>query len=283
MGKLTPGLIKELSEPGRYSDGEGLLLQISPSGGKSWLMRVQVNGRRRDIGLGELRHVSLRDARLEAAAIKKLAKSGVDPLDERRKVEIVIPTFEQAAIVLGYEAFEHRSLRERTPWMRAVKWPLMCFIAVAFWNMLGAGVFGFMINTPVALFYLQGLNTTPVHAHAALFGVYGFLALGFTLLVLRYIRLDIPFNDRLMVTGFWGLNAGLVPMVFTSLLPVGLFRFRASVTTGMWYARSETFLQGFLETLRWVRTFGDVVFMVGAIAIAWQVVIPDLWRKGARA
>lgn len=97
MGKLTPALIKELTEPGRYSDGEGLLLQISPSGGKSWLMRVQVNGRRRDIGLGELRHVSLRDARLEAAAIKKLAKSGVDPLDERRKVEIVIPTFEQAA------------------------------------------------------------------------------------------------------------------------------------------------------------------------------------------
>ncbi|MFA5969142.1 MAG: integrase arm-type DNA-binding domain-containing protein [Sphingomonas sp.] len=90
-------MIKELTEPGRYSDGEGLLLQISPSGGKSWLMRVQVNGRRRDIGLGELRHVSLRDARLEAAAIKKLAKSGIDPLEERRKVEIVIPTFEQAA------------------------------------------------------------------------------------------------------------------------------------------------------------------------------------------
>jgi integrase len=97
MGKLTPNLIKELTEPGRYSDGEGLLLQISASGGKSWLVRVQVNGRRRDIGLGEVRHVSLRDARLEAAAIKKLAKSGIDPLEERRKVEIVIPTFEQAA------------------------------------------------------------------------------------------------------------------------------------------------------------------------------------------
>ena len=97
MGKLNPTLIKALTEPGRYSDGEGLLLQISSSGGKSWVMRVQVNGRRRDIGLGELRHVSLREARLEAAAIKKLARSGVDPLEERRKVEIVIPTFEQAA------------------------------------------------------------------------------------------------------------------------------------------------------------------------------------------
>ena len=118
----------------------------------------------------------------------------------------------------------------------------------------------------------------------ALFGVYGFLALGFTLLVLRYIRPEIAFNERLMRVGFWGLNAGLVLMIFTSLLPVGLFQFEASATTGMWYARSDTFLQqGFLETLRWVRTFGDVVFIVGAVAVAWQVVILGLWRKGARA
>ncbi|MDF0490085.1 nitric-oxide reductase large subunit [Sphingomonas sp. H39-1-10] len=186
-------------------------------------------------------------------------------------------------IVLGYEAWERWSLRNHAPWMRAMRWPLMCFIAVAFWNMLGAGVFGFMINTPVALFYLQGLNTTAVHAHAALFGVYGFLALGFTLLVLRYIRSDIAFNERLMQTGFWGLNAGLVLMIFTSLLPVGLFQFEASVTTGMWYARSDAFLQqGFLETLRWIRTFGDVVFIAGAIAVAWQIVILGLWRQGTR-
>jgi len=185
-------------------------------------------------------------------------------------------------IVLGYEAWEHWNLRNRAPWMRALRWPLMCFVAVAFWNMLGAGVFGFMINTPVALFYLQGLNTTAVHAHAALFGVYGFLALGFTLLVLRYIRPENAFSERLMKVGFWGLNAGLVLMIFTSLLPVGLFQFEASVTTGMWYARSDTFLQqDFLETLRWVRTFGDVVFIVGAVALAWQVVILGLWRKGA--
>ncbi|MEK7455152.1 MAG: nitric-oxide reductase large subunit [Pseudomonadota bacterium] len=186
-------------------------------------------------------------------------------------------------IVLGYEAWEHWSLRDRAPWMRPLRWPLMCFVAVAFWNMLGAGIFGFMINTPVALFYLQGLNTTAVHAHAALFGVYGFLALGFTLLVLRYIRPEIGFSERLMRLSFWGLNAGLVLMIFTSLLPVGLFQFEASVTTGMWYARSDEFLQqDFLETLRWVRTFGDVVFIVGAVAVAWQVVILGLWRKGAR-
>jgi len=187
-------------------------------------------------------------------------------------------------IVLGYEAWEHWSYRTRAPWMDRVKWPLMCFVAVAFWNMLGAGVFGFMINTPVALFYLQGLNTTAVHAHAALFGVYGFLSLGFVLLILRYLRPDMAFNERLMRTGFWSLNGGLVLMIFTSLLPVGLFQFQASTSVGMWYARSDTFLQQpFLETLRWIRTFGDVVFIVGAVAFAWQVVILGLWRKGARA
>lgn len=177
-------------------------------------------------------------------------------------------------ILLGYEAWDHWRLKERAPWMKAVEWPLMCFIAVAFWNMVGAGIFGFMINTPVALFYLQGLNTTAVHSHAALFGVYGFLSIGFVLLILRYIRPEMQFNHRLMHTGFWWLNAGLILMIATSLLPVGLFQFQASVTEGMWYARSEEFLQqDFLETLRWIRTFGDVVFIVGACAVAWQVVL----------
>src|SRR3546814_18080379 len=97
----------------------------------------------------------------------------------------------------------------------------MFFGGGAFWNMLVAGLCGFMINTPVSLFYRQGLNTTAVHAHAALFGVYGFLSLGFVLMVLRYIRPEIAFNEGLMRTGFWGLNAGLVLMIFTSLLPVG--------------------------------------------------------------
>src|SRR3546814_12791913 len=84
-----------------------------------------------------------------------------------------------------------------------------------------------------------------------------------------------------MRLGFWGLNAGLVLMIFTSLLPVGLFQFEASVTTGMWYARRDEFLQqDFLETQRWVRTFGDVVFIVGAVAVAWQVVLLGLCRTG---
>ncbi|MDN5898110.1 MAG: nitric-oxide reductase large subunit, partial [Psychrobacter sp.] len=106
-------------------------------------------------------------------------------------------------VVLGYEGYEHWSMQRQAPWMNKLKWPIMCFVAVAFWNMLGAGVLGFMINPPVSLFYLQGLNTTAAHSHAALFGVYGFLAIGFILLVMRYIRPDYIFNEKLIKTGFW--------------------------------------------------------------------------------
>ncbi|HSC85248.1 MAG TPA: nitric-oxide reductase large subunit [Pseudomonas sp.] len=184
-------------------------------------------------------------------------------------------------IVLGYEAWENWRLKSRALWMERVKWPLMCFVAVAFWNMLGAGVFGFMINPPISLYYVQGLNTTPVHAHAALFGVYGFLALGFTLLVLRYIRPQLQFNESLMKTAFWWLNGGLVLMISTSLLPIAIMQFHASASQGLWYARSEAFMQqDLLQTLRWIRTFGDVVFIIGALAMAWQVIYGVLF--GAR-
>ena len=173
-------------------------------------------------------------------------------------------------------------MKNRAVWMQHIKWPLIFFVAVAFWNMLGAGVLGFMINPPVALYYIQGLNTTPVHAHAALFGVYGFLALGFTLLVLRYIRPDFVFNDRLMKVAFWWLNGGLVLMIFTSLLPIGVIQFYASVSEGLWYARSEEFMQqDLLQTLRWVRTFGDMVFIIGALAVSWQVVLGVFGRQGS--
>jgi nitric oxide reductase subunit B len=176
-------------------------------------------------------------------------------------------------IVLGYEAWEHYRLQHRVEWMQRLKWPLMFVVAVAFWNMLGAGVLGFSINPPISLYYVQGLNTTATHAHAALFGVYGFLALGFVLLILRYIRPHLEFGEQLMKTAFWWMNIGLGMMLFTSLLPVGIIQFVASASEGLWYARSEGFMQGdLLQTLRWIRTIGDVVFIIGALAVSWQVV-----------
>lgn len=183
-------------------------------------------------------------------------------------------------LVLGHEAWHHWHLHKRAIWLENLRWPLCCFAAVAFWNMLGAGVFGFLINPPISLYYIQGLNTTAVHAHAALFGVYGFLAIGFCLLVLRYIRPHVIFNEKLMRTGFWALNIGLLLMIFTSLLPIGFMQFQASFNEGLWYARSEEFMQQpLLQTLRWVRTFGDVVFIIGALSIASQVTLSLSDRK----
>ena len=175
-------------------------------------------------------------------------------------------------VLLGHEAWEHWAMQQKTPWMERLKWPLYCFVAVAFWNMLGAGVFGFLINPPISLYYIQGLNTTAVHAHAALFGVYGFLALGFVFLIARYLRPDTPFNDKLMKWGFWLLNGGLVLMIASSLLPIGIIQGYASISEGLWYARSEEFMQQPLfDTLRWVRFGGDVVFIFGALAFFWQI------------
>ena len=175
-------------------------------------------------------------------------------------------------VLLGHEAWEHWAMQQKTPWMDRLKWPLYCFVAVAFWNMLGAGVFGFLINPPISLYYIQGLNTTAVHAHAALFGVYGFLALGFVFLIARYLRPDTPFNDKLMKWGFWLLNGGLVLMIVSSLLPIGIIQGYASISEGLWYARSEEFMQQPLfDPLRWVRLGGDVVFIFGALAFFWQI------------
>lgn len=186
-------------------------------------------------------------------------------------------------ILLGYEGFNSWRMQHKAPWMESLKWPVMFFVAVAFWNMLGAGVFGFMINPPIALYFIQGLNTTATHAHAALFGVYGFLGLGFALFVLRYIRPNLVFNEKLMKTAFWWLNIGLVLMLFTSLLPVGIIQFVASASEGLWYARSEEFMQSdVLHTLRWIRTIGDVVFIVGAFAVTWQIVQGVLFHKAEK-
>ncbi len=176
-------------------------------------------------------------------------------------------------VLLGYEAFENYTRLHSAPWMHRLKWPVYCFIAVSFWNLVGAGVFGFLINMPVSLFYIQGLNTTAVHAHTALFGVYGFLSLGFVFLIARYIRPEVEFNDKLMKFGFWALNIGLALMVLISLLPIGLIQSWASITNGLWFARSEEFMQQpLLQNLRWARLIGDTILIVGAVAFFWQIV-----------
>ena len=177
--------------------------------------------------------------------------------------------------LIGYEAWENLRLArptERSPWIANYKWPIYFFVAVAFWNMVGAGLFGFLINPPIALYYMQGLNLTPVHGHTALFGVYGMLGLGLTLFCLRVLQPSRPWKQGVLKTSFWCLNIGLVFMVILSMLPVGLLQALASVEYGTWYARSAEFLQSpTMQTLRWMRVPGDIVFALGAALLGWFV------------
>lgn len=174
--------------------------------------------------------------------------------------------------LIGFEALETVRAGRRTAWMERYRWPIRFFLGVAFWNLVGAGVFGFLINPPVALYYMQGLNTTPVHAHTALFGVYGLLSLGLLLLVLRRLYPLGVWREGWLRVAFWGMNAGLTLMVALSLLPIGLLQAGASIEHGLWFARSADFLQTpLLVTLRWMRLVGDVTFIAGAFAFAWFV------------
>jgi len=171
-------------------------------------------------------------------------------------------------VLAGFEAWENLSVSRLAPWAARYKWPVYFFIAVAFWNAVGAGLFGFMINPPIALYYMQGLNTTPVHGHAALFGVYGMLGIGLMLFCLRVIWVRSEWKEKPIRYAFWGLNVGLMTMVVGSLLPVGLLQTWASVKEGYWYARSAEFLSTpLVQNIKWARTIGDTIFALGAIVL----------------
>lgn len=126
--------------------------------------------------------------------------------------------------MVAYSALDDLRRGKQTVWTVRYKWPIYFFVAVAFWNMVGAGLFGFMINPPIALYFMQGLNTTPLHGHAALFGVYGMLGIGLMLVCLRAMSPDAVWKERWLRVAFWGMNGGLMMMCIGSLLPVGLMQ-----------------------------------------------------------
>jgi len=184
--------------------------------------------------------------------------------------------------MVAYSALGDLRRGRLTPWARRYKWPIYFFVAVAFWNMVGAGLFGFMINPPIALYYMQGLNTTPVHSHAALFGVYGMLGIGLMLFCLRALAPELAWREKWLKFSFWAMNIGLLAMCVISLLPVGLLQTWASVTDGYWYARSTEFLGSpLMQTLRWLRAPGDTIFALGELALVAFLVMLRPRRSAA--
>jgi nitric oxide reductase subunit B len=162
------------------------------------------------------------------------------------------------------------------------KWALYFLMAVGVWNFVGAGVFGFLINLPVVSYFEIGTTLTANHGHAAMFGVFGMLALAVLVFCLRAMQSDAAWkeSEKFVRVGFWGVNVGLALMILLDLFPGGVIQLWDSVANGYWHARRLSFLMGGLyHKLEWARMAGDMVFiLVGAVPIALAA-LRGVWKR----
>jgi len=164
------------------------------------------------------------------------------------------------------------------------RWTFFFLMAVGFWNFVGAGVFGFLINTPIVSYYEIGTILTVNHGHAAFIGVFGMLGVGLMAYVLREVTSDSvwPRIEKFLGIGFWGLNIGLAMMIVFSLFPGGLLQVWDVLQNGYWHARSPEYLSGQLPRLvEWLRMPGDMVFIfVGVLPIVLALLVSyrEMWR-----
>jgi nitric oxide reductase subunit B len=146
------------------------------------------------------------------------------------------------------------------------RWAVMFLVAVGFWNFLGAGVFGFLINLPIISYYQIGTALTANHAHGSMMGVYGMMGVGLSLFALRYLIPAHLWPDRLAKLSFWSLNIGLAWMSFATLLPLGVIQLWYSVNESYFDARSLNFITApGNAALEWLRMPGDLVFILGGV------------------
>jgi nitric oxide reductase subunit B len=154
--------------------------------------------------------------------------------------------------------------RSRTPFPH--RWAVMFLVAVGFWNFLGAGIFGFLVNLPIISYYEIGTALTANHAHAAMMGVYGMLAAGLALFCLRYLIPEERWSERAAKISFWSLNIGLAWMCFATLFPLGILQLYESVNNGYYEARTLEYITNDTNALfEWARLPGDVIFIVGGV------------------
>jgi len=168
---------------------------------------------------------------------------------------------------------EYRSIREAGGSF-PYRWPLYFLVASSFWNFLGAGVFGFMINLPIVNYYEHGTYLTANHGHTALFGVYGMLAISLILFSWRSLCPVSQWRDQILRLSFWGMNGGLFLMFLTSLLPVGLLQLWYSYKKGFWFARSADFYEtDLVQVLGQWRIVPDLLIIVfGALPLLWFLI-----------
>jgi len=163
-------------------------------------------------------------------------------------------------------------------------WAIYFLMAVGFWNFVGAGVFGFLINLPIVSYFEVGTLLTSNHGHAAMFGVFGMLALAVLVFCLRAMQTDAVWKGtvKFVRLGFWGLNVGLALMVVTDLFPGGVLQLWDSLSNGYWHARRLEFvLSGTFHSLEWVRIFGDSVFLTLGVAPILIAAVRSLGKRDA--
>ncbi|TAL76349.1 MAG: nitric-oxide reductase large subunit [Burkholderiaceae bacterium] len=152
------------------------------------------------------------------------------------------------------------------------KWTFYFIMAVGFWNFVGAGIFGFLINLPIVSYYEVGTQLTPNHGHAALMGVFGMLAIALTVFALRQTSTDENWAkiEKYVKLSFWGTNIGLVLMIVLSLFPSGVLQLWDVIEHGYWHARSFDYMNSDRSRLiEWLRLPGDLVFIfAGALPLA---------------
>ncbi len=175
-------------------------------------------------------------------------------------------------MLLTLEAYDFAKLRRGEAGTKeadgffAHYWAIMFLIAVGFWNFLGAGVFGFLINLPIVSYYEHATYLTPNHGHAALMGVYGNLAIAALVFVLRFLVKPEHWSNVLLRISFWSLQIGLMLMLLLDIFPVGILEMVQSYTHGYWFARSQDFWnQPIVQKLTWARVAGDLTFVVGGV------------------
>ena len=135
---------------------------------------------------------------------------------------------------------EHQSIRKQGQAF-PYKWPMYFLVAASFWNFLGAGIFGFVINLPIINYYEHGTYLTMHHGHTAMFGTYGMLSISLLLFSWRGLIDKAHWKDGILKLSFFGLNGGLLLMAFGTLLPVGAIQAWISFKDGLWAARSADF------------------------------------------
>ena len=162
------------------------------------------------------------------------------------------------------------------------KWSIYFLMAVSVWNFVGAGIFGFLINLPIVSYFEVGTTLTPNHGHAALFGVFGMLALAVLVFCLRAMQSDATWKEtqKFVRVGFWGANVGLALMIVLDLFPGGVIQLWDSIANGYWHARRLTFLMGgTYHKLEWLRMVGDLVFLLaGALPITLGA-LRSVWKR----